>query len=69
MPGAAPEAEPGAVPGIPGRRRAAGGHAREPSHPQDHPQSRKAHESRSRQEKVNADRTVRHHRAGRLVLR
>ena len=53
-PGASPEAEPGAVPGVPGRRRAAGGHPREPAHAQDHPQSRKAHEGHPRrQEKVN----------------
>ena len=50
------QSESGAVPGVSGRRRAAGGHTGEPPYPQDHPQPRKAHEGLPRrQEKVNSN--------------
>ena len=47
----APQAdEPGAVPGVPGGRRAAGGHPQEPADAQGDPGPREAHEGAARQE-------------------
>ena len=48
--GAPPADEPGAVPGVPGRRRAAGGHPQEPADAQVHPGPREADEGPPRQE-------------------
>ena len=47
-----PSDEPGAVPGVPGRRRAAGGHSQESADAQSHSGSRKAHEGPARQKGI-----------------
>ena len=46
--------EPGGLPGIPGPRRAAGGHPQEPAHPQADPEPRAAHEGPQQEQVIFA---------------